>query len=221
MSRMSGPKRKKVYAQLVRRDGEICFIGSEALNSSIAVVDHWNGFDSDNRLSNLHLMCRSMNTAKNPRGKSKSSEILSSVCVRRPAPVLIARPNLVVAQCAEFLQNRKAEPDFRHWLFFNIVRCGEIDVEEVVGSGSEFAHCSTETVRRYLLKLTSKTGIYAYKGSERDGSFKIVLKSEWQSFRRKADEKRLLDYQAENWKNAIIETSNAPEIDDEDFDDPF
>jgi hypothetical protein len=202
VARMSGPKRKKIVDMLIQRDGQICFIGTERLESEKAVVDHWNNRNDDNRPVNLHLLCRSMNSSKNPRGLGKETKILSSVSVRREIVDGIIRPQMVSVQSAEFLKNLEGEPHFRHWVFYNVVRCVELKVNEIVDSGAELIHASPTTIKRYLTKITSSLGLYMYAEDVTTGEKVIRLKPRWDTFREKINEKRILEEQARNWKQA-------------------
>ena len=201
MSRMSGPKRKKIYEMLAARDGERCFIGAEPLTSDTAVVDHWNGDNSDNRPRNLHIICPSMNAVKGSRGSAKESkELLSSVRVKKNVGDGIIRPQMVKVQSAEFLKNLYGEPLFRHWLFYNIVWCVEVDFNEVVNCGAEFTSMSQPSIRRYLDKLTSRYGLYQCVDSENSGTKLIRLKPKWESFRKTNKKKSILNNQAKAWR---------------------
>jgi hypothetical protein len=147
-----------------------------------------------------------MNAAKNPRGPGRAAEqqILSSTCVRIGSIESFLRPVMVKVQTLECVKNMHGEPLFRHWLFCNIVRCVELDVDEVVDCGAELTGLSQETVKRYLHKLTSRFGIYRYVESADTGKNLLRLKPKYQVFRRKIDQRARLDAQAKNWKNEML-----------------
>jgi hypothetical protein len=212
---MSGPKRKKVYEMLARRDGERCFIGGEPLTFETGRIDHWNNINSDNRPRNQHIICPSMNSVKNPRGPSRvrpKGEILSSVSVNRAEVDGIVRPQMVKVQSAEFLKNMQSEPNFRHWLFYQIVHLGQLKLDEVVACGAEFTGLSPQTIRRYLDKLTSRIGLYRYQEANEGGKMMISLKPKWETFRRTNAEKARLREQAKNWRDELTPDSITGKI---------
>src|SRR5689334_15526294 len=122
MSRMSGPARRYWYEFLLQRDGERCFIGGEAGRPESLIIDHFNGNDSDNRPSNLHLLCRQMNSVKNPRGNAvlrqhpDEDHLLSSMHVRRVESEEAVKSIMRKAQSAELIKNLAFEANFKHWL---------------------------------------------------------------------------------------------------------
>jgi hypothetical protein len=207
MSRMSGIKRKKAFRSLVRRDGQYCFIGGEYLELENAVIDHWNNSNNDNRLKNLHILCRSMNSVKNPRGLGKKTEILSSVCVREMGQLHSGNHanDLILPQSLEFMKNMECEPTFRHWLFYNIVRLKTIELSNVINSGAEVARCSQVTVRRYIDKVCSLVGMYQIITPSDTGVRMIVLKPCWDTFSGIIEERRASQVQAQNWKKIRME----------------
>jgi len=200
MSRMSGPKRKRVYEILVRRDGEYCFIGGERGNTTSLIIDHWDNDNNNIAFENLHLLCRSMNSVKNPRGRDHRHKLLSSACVSANSSQEIIDGSQLRIQSMELAINQKAEPAFRHWLFANIARTGIVPMQEAIDAGSEVAHVSLETIKRYLRKVTSSVSIYNLAREEASGRMIICLKPEWDTFRKREEELRKLDEQVKNWQ---------------------
>lgn len=198
MSRMSGPRRKKAYEFLARRDGECCFIGGESGSKDTLVIDHADNDNRNNRLVNLHIICPSMNAVKNPRGRVRRK--LSSVCVSEAALKMeSAQPS-----SAEFKKNLQAEPDFRHWLFTEIWRKGRLPLEEVIDCGAALARCSQESIRRYLRKECSRVRIYEIvEDSETKQKF-VQFKPEWESHRKQEEQRRNNDRFAGNWREELI-----------------
>jgi len=207
MSRMSGPRRARIFEYLVERDGRCCFIGGEILERNKLVIDHWDNNNSNNHPQNLHLLCKSANAIKNARGPGKKTKLLSSVCVKRP-PGLIARPTLVCSNMEAFGLNRQTEPLFRHVVFYNVVHFCELNVNELVDAGAELVRCSPITIQRYLQKMTSRAGLYRYTGSQDEGNLMIRLKPEWEVFRKRNQENKILNEQANNWKSDFIVNPN-------------
>jgi len=203
---MSGPKRKKIYEMLASRDGERCFIGGESLNYESAVIDHWNNNNGDNRPSNLHLLCRSMNAVKNSRSSVRESkELLSSVSVKKQVGDGIIRPQMVKVQSAEFLKNLYGEPLFRHLLFYNVVWCVEVDFDEIVDCGAEFTSMSQASVRRYVDKVTSRYGLYHCVRRENPKGELIRLKARWETFRNTNKRKAKQNNQVKAWREEFSE----------------
>jgi len=199
MSRMSGRMRKKLYAILVQRDGEYCNIGGEPGSSKTLIVDHLDNDSSNNRLSNLHLICRSMNHAKNPRGRSRkqSSESVCHESVDLPR-----------ASSAEFLKNLQSEPDFKHFLFIEVWRKGSIEINEAYNCGAAIARCSPETIRRrYLPKEVSRVRPYMVIENEDTKTKYIVFRKHWEHARLKEEKQRTLNRQALNWKDELVRES--------------
>ena len=126
MARLNGPKRRKLYRLISQRDGEFCWIGGEPGDNNSLVVDHWDNDNSNNDPQNCHLLCRSMNGLKNPRGRDRRHKKHSSVCVGGREGSL-GHGEIGVATL-EMLKNQTAEPAFRHWLFGRVVREGRVSI---------------------------------------------------------------------------------------------
>jgi len=155
MSRMSGARRKKIYEFLRRRDGEYCFIGGEPGSEDTLLVDHADNNSANNKQSNLHLICRTMNSAKNPRSYQKRKQSSAYVGVSNEMA-----GSEVVSVSAELRKNQQSEPDFRHWLFIEIWRKGRLPFLDVINSGAAVARSSQSAIRRYLDKESSRVRIY-------------------------------------------------------------
>ena len=147
MTRMNSRDRPKWYKYLAQLDGEKCYICGVRGTKETLVVDHWNNDNSDNRPENLHLLCRSCNTSKNVKNKAVDNMCVSVCEDERPLP-------------PEMAHNLRTEPRFRRWLLVKVLELEKISYEEALNAGAEYAGASTETVRRYLRKVTSSEGIY-------------------------------------------------------------
>lgn len=189
---------------LVARDGARCWIGHEMRDRRELIVDHWDGNNANNHPSNLHLLCKAMNSCKNPRGPSPKNQLLSSARASRVTSDGTVLPYMVKIQSAEFLKNTEAEPTFRHWLFYNIVRCVTIEVNEVVACGAELARCSPDTIKKYLTKVVCTFGLYQYDTTTSSGKTLIRLKPQYESFRRTIEKREILEMQTRNWKGDRI-----------------
>lgn len=203
MSRMSGPKRKKIYSRLAKHYGEFCFIGGERGDTDTLVIDHWDNYNSNNDFSNFHLMCRSMNAVKNPRGRGRKQRILSSERESEKAGIL----EPVRSTSAEFVKNQRSEPAFRHWLFMEIIKYGRLELNDVINTGAAVAGCGQQAIRRYLAKETSRVRLYQIIKDTETGFFFVEFRPKWGKFRQKLVEDRLLDKQSENWKDELLEDS--------------
>ena len=204
MSRLSGPKRRKLYELLARRDGERCFVGGERGNFWTLLIDHADNDNQNNDPVNLHLMCRSINGAKNPRGFGRKKKQSSSVyvCVSEEDYSEALEP--VRTTSAELKKNEQAEPDFRHWLFIEIWRKGRLPLEEVIDCGAAVAGCSQETIKRYLRKESSRVRLYQILEEPETGRKYVQFRPEWEKHRKKEEGRRTLDRQARNWREDTI-----------------
>jgi hypothetical protein len=198
MSRMSGPKRKRFYDILARRDGEYCFIGGEPGTRETLEIDHADGDRSHNCLPNLHLVCPSINSMKNPRGRGKKK--LSSVCVSVCEDELEPAP----PASAEFRKNLQSEPAFRHFLFIEVWRRGMVPIDELIDCGAAAARCSQETVKRYLRKECSHVRLYEVVDDPESKQRSVRFRPEWERHRQKELKRRELDWQARNWRKDQI-----------------
>jgi len=203
MSRLSGPKRKKLFEQLVRRDGPVCFIGGESGTAKTLLIDHLNNMNSDNRLSNLHIMCRSMNVVKNPRHRSRKQ---SSVYMEE------AEPEKTRINSAEFAKNLQSEPDFRHWLFAEVWRNGRVEWEEALDCGASIARCSQETIRRYLKKEASRVRPYRVVEDQETKTKYVVFRENWEQVRRKEEERRANDRLSSEGVKQVLENSGIARL---------
>jgi hypothetical protein len=207
MSRLSGPARIRNYIALVGRDTEVCFIGGEQVTFQTAVVDHWDNENSNNRLSNLHLLCRPMNAVKNPRGNAvlrknaDPEKLLSSLHVSRIRVPMVDGPTSLRIQTAEYQKHVITSPNFRHWLFYVIVHLGEVDYNQVVVCGSELVRCHAQTLKGYLAGMTSAAGLYSLTPATDGATSLIRLKPEWESFRKTNEIKAELAHQVKNWQD--------------------
>ena len=144
---MNSRTRKKFYPILAKRDGEVCKVCHTPSTEKQLVIDHRNNNNSDNRIENLQLLCRACNYCKNPR-KEPVDNLCVSVCEEeRPLP-------------PEMIENRRKEPRFRRWVFDKVLANRRIRYEEAINAGAEYIQASSETVKRYLRKMTSSEGMY-------------------------------------------------------------
>jgi hypothetical protein len=192
---MSGPRRKKMYEFLARRDGERCYIGGEPGNFNTLVLDHADNDNANNDPRNLHLVCRFINGLKNPRGRGKR-KMLSSVYVSVTGSDSMLEPARTLS--AEFKKNQEAEPAFRHWIFSETWTKGELPLDEAIDCGAATANCSQESTKRYVRKETSRVRLYEIVENAETKQKVIRFRKEWETHRLK-EEKRRNDALAGGW----------------------
>ncbi len=168
MSNKNKETRDREYPLIVEKQrGEYCvlckiepWILAEQGKSPILFIDHINNNNSDNRLMNYQLLCRSCNTKKN-------HPSLAEPFKRSATP--------------EMITGKKYEADFRRWVagqFMNDENCG-LQYPYLINSGAEFVGCSPETIKRYLSKMSSQEGIYEWFESSQ-GTV-LVLKQQYKN----------------------------------------
>jgi hypothetical protein len=144
--------RKRWYAKLCQRDGEHCKICNREPPDVYLEMDHVDGNRNHDPAdgTNYQLLCRSHHRSKHPRGKQKRKVFVSGGTIEvenRMSP--------------EMRKNRKAEPEFRHWLFEKVKKHGRYPVKDAINAGAERCNCSPYVIRTgYLPKLVSSEGMY-------------------------------------------------------------
>jgi hypothetical protein len=181
------PKRinQKLYrtllAALLERDGDVCILcGASPVVD--ATIDHLNGIITDNRLKNLHRMCRGCNTGERNRGRRRllTAESIAffrvhwslkplplpqvtPVCEDRKPPAL--KWNLSTAEEA----NLVLEPLYRRWIFLEVKTKGGIFKSDAIHGGAEYLEKSVgrgspATTERYFQKIISCQGWLVEQG---------------------------------------------------------
>lgn len=167
------------------RDGDACNLkiqcdsvtGQEvrAATGRDLILHHRNHNPADNRLENLALTCQPCNIAERPRGKGRGAKFNNfngkkmliergrAVQGERLTELLAANEHIL---SAEFKKNLECEPKFKQWLARKIKKHGQWELDDVINAGAEHAGCSIQTAMRYLRKLMSSEGRYAYKADE-------------------------------------------------------
>lgn len=115
---------------------------------------------SKSNLRQMQLACHSCNTKKNHPSIAEPYE-------RTATP--------------EMILGKRYESDFRRWVsgFFMENENIGLSYSYLVNSGAEFVGCSTETIKRYLNKMTSTEGMYEW--FDRTGGVSMVLKSKYKN----------------------------------------
>lgn len=185
--RMNANKRRKLLQAIILRDGDACLLCQTAPVKD-KTIDHLDGKTRNNRLNNLHLLCRRCNTAEGNRARSGcrwlTAETLSEYRARLPlAPssgslvplgegegakglrVPINQPRGIGIGYRQEVEASSALMDayFRLWLFRYLGGAGEVTESEAVNSGAEFldrqvGRGNPKTTARYFLKVTSGEG---------------------------------------------------------------
>ncbi len=168
MSNKNKETRDREYPLCVNKQGgEYCILCKiepwiliEQGKSPILFIDHINNNNSDNRLDNYQLLCRSCNTKKN-------HPSLAEPFTRSATP--------------EMISGKRFEGDFRRWVSGQYMENENIGLNYsyLINSGAEFVGCSPETIKRYLAKMTRQAGIYEWFNSS--AGEVMVLKQEYKN----------------------------------------
>lgn len=143
MSNYSGQTRKKLYKQIIERDGEVCRFCRKGTASCTLVLVNVNCNTNDNRIENLEVLCKSCNYYRN---KIRSSD----KCVNRQ----------YTETCLEI--NQQKEPLFRQYVYERLRESRRIDIKTLIDDGAEEFRLSPITIQRYLDKLCSSVGLCKY-----------------------------------------------------------
>ena len=148
---MNTRQRAKFYDDIViKQGGEYCVKCSRTLDqlfesgeSRQLCIDHVNNNNTHNYIKNLQFLCHSCNTKKN------HPQIT-------PAETVTDMPQVSLG--------RKLESDFRRWVVGHYMADDSIGLEYtyLINSGAEKVECSTETIKRYLQKMTSNEGSFIW-----------------------------------------------------------
>lgn len=171
MSNMSQPQRAIVYPLIVEQQGgEYCVICDRTkLNLMedghkpefcIDVDDNSHDHTRAN-LRQMQLLCHSCNTKKN-------HPSLLEPFTRTASP--------------EMIMGKQYENDFRRWVQGKFMENENLGLaySYLLGSGSEKVDCSPETIKRYLLKMTSEEGMYEWFNKFGSESL-LVLKTQYKN----------------------------------------
>ncbi len=161
--RMNGRNRKKWYQFLAARDSEFCAWCGKAGSVKTLIIDHIDNNNRNNDPENYQLLCRSCNTKKNPRRKSKPKT--ESVEISEPL------------SSKELIKNEKCEPIFRTWIETQALRWRRLELKDAINSGAEVAGISPATAERYLNKMCSSAG--KFRVVMVDGVKFVELKDCW------------------------------------------
>jgi hypothetical protein len=168
MTNMNSTQRKFWYGQiLVKQGGEFCVMCCRNINnlaldgeSPKLCIDHRDNNNNHNGIDNMQFLCKSCNTKKN--------HPQTTVPFER-----IATP--------EMAAGKRYESDFRRWVAGLFMENEDVGLSHsmLINSGAEKVNCSTETIKRYLAKMTSSEGIYDWL--DKYGSVVLVLKEQYKN----------------------------------------
>lgn len=168
MTRLNKKQRERIYPHVVaKQGGEFCvsclrnheLLMKDGHKPEFCIDDIENSGDHS-RIDNLQLLCHSCNTKKN--------HPQTDVPFHRTAT-------------PEMSAGKRFEHDFRRWVSGQFMINENIGLEHdfLVNSGAEKVNCSTETIKRYLHKMTSNEGMYEWE--DRFGAILLVLKSKYKN----------------------------------------
>ena len=143
MSRMSKELHDKLYPILIKNNGAYCALCHKLESETkekLLVIDHRNNDNSDNRLENLQLLCRSCNFIKNPEDEiTELSESETDLALKK---------------------NEVMEKEFRRWIYGHVLEMGKVLLKDAIYGGAEIVGGSPATTTRYIKKMTSIAGMY-------------------------------------------------------------
>jgi len=145
------------YRFLCLRDGEHCQECGEAPTTPYGLdIDHIDGNKGNSAESNLRLLCRSCNVARENRRRRRRPSVQGEREVPTTRVVKDAIP--YSNGSAEMQANYLFEIDFRRWLLDFITAHGHISKKEAINAGAEVVGCNPTTAAKYLAKLVSIAG---------------------------------------------------------------
>lgn len=165
MTRMNKKQHDEMYWKIVEKQkGEFCnhcdrtrhLLMSDGLKPELIIDCIPNDGDHSN-VEKLQLLCRSCNTKKNHPANVEPFE-------RSATP--------------EMIRGNRYENDFRRWVVghYQVNTNIGLTYSFLINSGAEKVGCSTETIKRYLNKMSSDEGMYTWEN--RSGSEPLLVLKE-------------------------------------------
>ena len=199
--RWNAKTRKRVYAALVRRDGEFCELCKSHPPHVRLEIDHVHGTE-DSRLASLRLLCvacnrsqgnrrrRSERVPKQPFRKGESgtakqvpSDFSQRINEKESPDFMVPDRTSEVREIVDFqagspemAANDLYEPYFRGWLLSELCTGRQLTKKEAIYEGAEVCGCNPKTTRDYLDKMTSRAGPVR-EARDSNGMKIIVLRS--------------------------------------------
>jgi hypothetical protein len=172
MSNMNSKQRAQFYPIIAARDGEECIACKNPGTKKTLIIDHWDDDNGNNAISNLHFLCRRCNARKSLSKKRTVTQGDHSTLKEKEREEERENTRMQI-----FKKSQACEPKFRSYLFGEVVAAGRTLMREVLDSGAEYVGCSQQTIRRYLMKLTSRNGMYELVSV--DDAVYVQFKPKW------------------------------------------
>lgn len=145
------------YRFLVLRDGEVCQeCGKISTARNSLDIDHIDGNPHNSEESNLRLLCRECNVARENRRRAGRPSVHEER--ENPRTRVLKQAIPYHEGSAEMQANFLFEVDYRTWLLQFVSQFGFITKKEAVNAGAETVGCNPTTSAKYLAKLTSLAG---------------------------------------------------------------
>jgi len=145
------------YRFLVLRDGEVCQDCGEIPTTRNGLdIDHIDGDENNNEESNLRLLCRKCNVARENRRRARRPSVQEER--ENPRTRVLKQTVPYHEGSAEMQANFLFEIDYRSWLLQFVREYGFITKKEAINAGAETVGCNPTTSAKYLAKLTSLAG---------------------------------------------------------------
>ncbi|MBM3156460.1 MAG: HNH endonuclease [Chloroflexi bacterium] len=146
-----------VYRFLVLRDGESCQeCGKSPTTRNGLDIDHIDGNSHNNEESNLRLLHRECNVARENRRRPRRPSVQGER--ENPRTRVLKQAIPYHEGSAEMQANFLFEVDYRIWLLQFVSQFGFITKKEAINAGAETVGCNPTTSAKYLAKLTSLAG---------------------------------------------------------------
>lgn len=159
-----------LYRFLVLRDTEQCLLCSRKPGKGRRLeIDHMDTNPQNDDPDNLCLLCPQCNKRLEILNPAEHKKILrkryvqfvcESVCVRGNPSTLINHSEVDYSKGSPEMQaNSRFENPYREWILERVRLHGYYPKEEAINSGAEEIGCSPASASRYLVKLTSESGV--------------------------------------------------------------
>jgi len=145
------------YRFLVLRDGEYCQACSESPTTRNGLdIDHIDGDEHNNEESNMRLLCRKCNVARENHRRAKRPSVQEER--ENPRTRVMKQAIPYHEGSAEMQANFLFEIDYRSWTLQYVREHGFLTKKEAINAGAETVGCNPTTAAKYLAKLTSFVG---------------------------------------------------------------
>ncbi|MBI1804830.1 MAG: HNH endonuclease [Ignavibacteriae bacterium] len=211
MSRMNARKARAALLFVLKRDGCRCnnrdgrlFHNPQCKKTSdenSLLLDHIDNDPENNDPSNWQVLCRSCNTKKNGRGRSKRGERARAKVDNSHKMRLIEREGMseeTKPSSTEMKKSIEYRTKYRSWIINKVFREERVTEQEAIDGGSEHVECSQQAARRYLQQLSSSEGILAVEVVQEVKY--VILKPEFASL----SQEELANQYKKNWSEDLL-----------------